>query len=84
MQTYFADPYSSWQRGTNENTNGLLRRYLPKKTSFQNLTQQDIMDMRNKLIHEYFGVDLNLVWSVVKNDIPPLKEQIKTVLLLDF
>jgi transposase, IS30 family len=42
MQTYFADPYSSWQRGTNENTNGLLRRYLPKKTSFLHLTQEEL------------------------------------------
>jgi transposase, IS30 family len=32
MQTYFADPYCSWQRGTNESTNGLLRRYFPKRT----------------------------------------------------
>lgn len=45
MKTYFADPYSSWQRGTNENTNGLLRRYLPKKTSFQNLTQEELKDI---------------------------------------
>lgn len=29
-------------------------------------------DMRNKLIHGYFGVDLKLVWSVIKNDLPPL------------
>ena len=45
MQTYFADPYSSWQRGTNENTNGLLRRYLPKKTSFANLTNEELADI---------------------------------------
>lgn len=45
MQTYFADPYASWQRGTNENTNGLLRRYLPKKTSFTNLTQEELDDI---------------------------------------
>lgn len=45
MKTYFADPYTSWQRGTNENTNGLLRRYLPKKTSFKNLSQEELDDI---------------------------------------
>src|SRR5919106_217832 len=39
MQTYFADPYCSWQRGTNESTNGLLRRYFPKGTDFQLVSQ---------------------------------------------
>ena len=42
MQTYFADPYSSWQRGSNEYHNGLLRRYFPKKTDFTKVTQKDI------------------------------------------
>lgn len=45
IKTYFADPYCSGQRGTNENTNGLIRRYLPRKTSFENLVQADIDDI---------------------------------------
>jgi len=42
MDIYFATPYSSYQRGTNENTNGLIRRYLPKTTSFAHLTQTQL------------------------------------------
>ena len=38
---------------------------------------RDIMDMRNKLIHEYFGVDLETVWLVVKKDLPSLKEKLQ-------
>ena len=37
---YFATPYHSWERGTNENTNGLIRQYVPKRTSMKNLTQE--------------------------------------------
>ena len=48
-QGYFADPYASWQRGLNENTNGLIRQYLPKKTSFDNLTQETIEWIMNRL-----------------------------------
>lgn len=46
---YFADPYSSWQRGANENLNGLLRQYIPKKTDFTELTQEQIDQYCEKL-----------------------------------
>jgi IS30 family transposase len=42
VQVYYATPYHSWERGTNENTNGLLRYFFPKKRSFAALTQEDI------------------------------------------
>ena len=42
MLTYYADPYSSYQRGTNENRNGRIRRYLPKRTRFDGLTDEDL------------------------------------------
>jgi transposase, IS30 family len=42
VQTYFADPYCSWQRGTNESTNALLRRYFPKGTDFQLVSQEAV------------------------------------------
>lgn len=42
MKVFFCDPYSPWQRGTCENTNGLLRQFFPKDTSFANLSQDDI------------------------------------------
>jgi len=40
VRFYFATPYHSWERGSNENTNGLIRQYLPKGTSMKSLTQQ--------------------------------------------
>jgi IS30 family transposase len=46
---YFAAPYHSWERGTNENTNGLLRQYLPKGSSMATLTQHQCNAIANKL-----------------------------------
>ncbi len=51
MQTFFADPYCSWQRGSNENFNGLLRQYIPKKRCMQTVTQQELTMIENRLNH---------------------------------
>ena len=50
-KVYFADPYSPWQRGCNENINGLVRQYLPKGMDFSNLTPQKLYFIQEKLNH---------------------------------
>ena len=48
-KVYFADPYSSWQRGLNENTNGLIRQYWPKKTDFKKVSQDEVSQAISQL-----------------------------------
>lgn len=48
---YFAHPYSSWERGLNEHTNGLIRQYLPKKTDFTQVSKEEIITIQDKLNH---------------------------------
>ena len=49
IQVYFADPYAPWQRGTNENTNGLIRKYFPKGVDFSNITRKEIKAVQDLL-----------------------------------
>ncbi len=51
MDVYFAKPYCSWQRGTNENTNGLIRQYFPKGTDFSRISHQAVARVE-KLLNE--------------------------------
>lgn len=71
---YFPDPASPWERGTNENTNGLLREYFPKGIDFKKISDEQIQEVVDKLNHRprkclgyrtpyevFFGVVLHLV-----------------------
>ncbi len=48
---YFADPFASWQRGSNENYNGLLRQYIPKKRHLSTVTNAELKMIEDRLNH---------------------------------
>ncbi|HIO50639.1 TPA: IS30 family transposase [Candidatus Poribacteria bacterium] len=48
---YFATPYHSWERGLNENTNGLVRQYFPKQTPFDNISHDELRSVVEKINH---------------------------------
>lgn len=60
-----------------EATRGVSER---TKTAHPEVPWRDMSDMRNKIIHDYFRVDLEVVWDVVQNDLPALKPQIDALL----
>jgi transposase, IS30 family len=49
VKIYFANPYHSWERGFNENTNGLIRQYIPKKSNFNDFSKEKIDEIQQKL-----------------------------------
>ncbi|MEI6498759.1 MAG: IS30 family transposase [bacterium] len=51
LDIYHANPYHSWERGTNENTNGLIRRYYPKGTPFANIEEEELKDVVEQINH---------------------------------
>lgn len=49
IKFYFAKPYHSWERESNENLNGLIRQYIPKGTDFDTFTREDILTIQEKI-----------------------------------
>lgn len=50
-KAYFSDPFASWQRGSNENLNGLLRQYIPKKRALSTVTEKELKMIEQRLNH---------------------------------
>ena len=50
------------------------------KNMFNDIEWREIVGLRNLLIHEYFGVDIQVIWEIIQNDLPPFKKRIKKLL----
>jgi len=71
---YFAHPYSSWERGLNEYTNGLIRQYIPKKESFKNYSDKDIETIQHKINRRprkllNFASPKNMFFDFINNNV---------------
>ncbi len=75
VKVYFADPSSPWQRGTNENTNGLIRQYFPKGTDFSKVTLKEIKFAQDRLNNRPRKV---LNWSTPLEEFKKLSGALKT------
>ena len=60
---------------------GEAAKHLPKqiKEKYSNIPWKEIVGMRNKVIHEYFGVDVDILWDTINEDIPVLKRKIRVL-----
>ena len=71
MKVYFCNPYSPWEKGSNENFNGILRQYFPKKTDFGKVSNQELERVLRKIkdrprkILGYFKVT-EIFWEKIK------------------
>ena len=80
-KVYFCHPYHSWEKGTNENTNGLVRRYLPKGTSLENVTQDDLDDIAWELNNRpRKSLQYNSPEEVLKSEYSKLPLSVKVAL----
>jgi IS30 family transposase len=61
---YFAHPYASWERGTNENANGLVRQYFPRDRDFSTITDEEIQTVMDKLNYCIFH-ETGLVFEII-------------------
>ena len=60
---------------------GEASKHLPReiKEKYSNIPWKEIVGMRNKVIHEYFGVDVDILWDTINEDIPALKRKIRVL-----